>query len=366
MGSGRYAGRDAGEWTDQARAGLASGDLIYALSSARNALRLGARNLEAWKTACEALVAQERRAEARRFAKIILRFARTEDTLYREFAEKTIDAIDAYAATEHLRYGYTNLTHFTRQSDLEAVGRFLDAGADINEKDRYGMTPLHCAALYGKPALISYLLDRGADIEARDSRDETPLVTASGSGNADGMRTLIDRGANVRHAGKEKHTALFYAITYRKDLSLVRMLIEAGASPNETYEYGDNPLLLAVSAQSPPIVQYLLPLTEDPGRMNRHEVCALHFAASYNDEDLIRPLLDAGVDVNLVTASGKTALMDACENNHESCARLLLSRGARTDLTTKYGETARSLAENRGHSGIVELLDSWQKGTGGE
>ena len=69
-------------------------------------------------------------------------------------------------------------------------------------------------------------------------------------------------GANVRHVAREKHTALWYAVSSMKDAAIVQLLIEAGADPNETYEYGDNPFLLSVSAQRADVTNLLLPLTK--------------------------------------------------------------------------------------------------------
>ena len=51
----------------------------------------------------------------------------------------------------------------------------LDAGADIEARDRWGRTPLHWAALFSKnPAVITALLDAGADPKARNATGKTP------------------------------------------------------------------------------------------------------------------------------------------------------------------------------------------------
>jgi ankyrin repeat protein len=54
------------------------------------------------------------------------------------------------------------------QERLDVVKLFVDLGADVNQADDYGITPLMAAANFGDPAIIQYLVDRGADLGAYD------------------------------------------------------------------------------------------------------------------------------------------------------------------------------------------------------
>ncbi|MCY4324830.1 MAG: ankyrin repeat domain-containing protein, partial [Betaproteobacteria bacterium] len=52
----------------------------------------------------------------------------------------------------------------------------LDAGADINSRTNYGITPLHWAALSNsEPAIIELLLTAGADPTLTNDGGDTPL-----------------------------------------------------------------------------------------------------------------------------------------------------------------------------------------------
>ena len=51
---------------------------------------------------------------------------------------------------------------------LEVVKLFVDLGADVNQADDYGITPLMVAGNMGDTAVIQYLVDRGADLAAYD------------------------------------------------------------------------------------------------------------------------------------------------------------------------------------------------------
>jgi len=52
----------------------------------------------------------------------------------------------------------------------------LDAGADINQANETGDTPLHAAAATGPLAVIQLLVDRGANIDAQNKAGMTPLA----------------------------------------------------------------------------------------------------------------------------------------------------------------------------------------------
>jgi ankyrin repeat protein len=51
---------------------------------------------------------------------------------------------------------------------LEAVKLFVELGADVNQADDFGITPLMVAGNTGDTAIIQYLVDKGADLAAYD------------------------------------------------------------------------------------------------------------------------------------------------------------------------------------------------------
>jgi ankyrin repeat protein len=51
---------------------------------------------------------------------------------------------------------------------LECVKLFVELGADVNQADDYGITPLMVAANMGDTKIVQYLVDVGADLAAYD------------------------------------------------------------------------------------------------------------------------------------------------------------------------------------------------------
>lgn len=63
-------------------------------------------------------------------------------------------------------------------SDVAGVNALLDGGADVNEKDYNGVTPLHIASKQGNRYLIIALLRRGARPDIRNDAGKLPVDVA--------------------------------------------------------------------------------------------------------------------------------------------------------------------------------------------
>jgi hypothetical protein len=68
----------------------------------------------------------------------------------------------------------------TNEEALEAVRVALELGADVNQANKQGETPLHGAAWRGANEIVQLLVDRGANLTARNKEGFTPLQIANG------------------------------------------------------------------------------------------------------------------------------------------------------------------------------------------
>ncbi len=91
-----------------------------------------------------------------------------------------------------------SLLHSASQGgSAHIVARLLEAGFDVNERDRYGRVPLHYAAELGREDVAQTLLDRGADIDARSLSGVSAYNTAKAVGREPMARFLAAAGAST-------------------------------------------------------------------------------------------------------------------------------------------------------------------------
>ena len=70
--------------------------------------------------------------------------------------------------------------------NVPVVEVLVNAGADLEQTDGNGRTPLHAAAL-STPAAFPLLLRLGADPNARDADGRTPMDYALGNRSLEGL-----------------------------------------------------------------------------------------------------------------------------------------------------------------------------------
>jgi ankyrin repeat protein len=79
--------------------------------------------------------------------------------------------------TSHIKTTFTPLCVAIQKGELELVKKFIEYGADVNEKSN-GLTPLMVAARYNKVEIIKYLLAHGANVCTKDEKGFTALKYA--------------------------------------------------------------------------------------------------------------------------------------------------------------------------------------------
>lgn len=90
-----------------------------------------------------------------------------------------------------------------------ALELLIEHGANVNQVTGVGgMTPLHMSARRGTTKIAEALLDAGAEIEARDKNGETPLRRAVNCGQERMVCLLLSRGANPRSTDKNGRTPM--------------------------------------------------------------------------------------------------------------------------------------------------------------
>ena len=123
-----------------------------------------------------------------------------------------------------------SVLHFALTEGSKAVTKkIINAGAPINVKNSYGITPLMYAAGKGgkaKPEIVDLLIKKGAKIDIQDNDGSTAIMYAAGKGRLKTVNILLDAGADISIKNKLGRDAMYYANqVVSKDADKIRELL---------------------------------------------------------------------------------------------------------------------------------------------
>jgi hypothetical protein len=102
-----------------------------------------------------------------------------------------------------------NIFEAAIRGDTESMGKFLEAGADINGKELSGgATPLLLAALFGQTEATAWLIDRKAKLSATSKRGSSALHLAAFFAHPDTVQLLLEKGVPTDTKNLKGETAL--------------------------------------------------------------------------------------------------------------------------------------------------------------
>ena len=240
------------------------------------------------------------------------------------------------------------------------IAVLLDAGADPNERDRDGLTPVHALVRFprgsakGREEAIDVLLRSGADVDARDHAGETPLLMQVAMrpniepASLHGALThLIDHGASLFVRNYRGRTCLHKAVAhFDRDMnsqhpgkSRLDFLLGLGLDITAV-DYDGNGLIHELS-------------------MHRD----MHSARRDDIVLLLRKLLALGLDMNQKNNEGRTALHLLCTADGRwihsaSPIEFFISQTRNIDEPDNNGVTPLHLAAVQGELYTKKLLDA--------
>lgn len=251
----------------------------------------------------------------------------------RELLEHGADAneVDAWGNTPLLTALVSNLESAPDSQDIEDSGMceefsdwlvsweettdaLLSAGARVCVSDRDGRTPLHLLVQHGSTPLVQRVLAAGAHVNATDARGMTPLHYAFST-----PRVML-------HATKSRE-------------ELTEILVRAGADVNAPDTLGRTPLHMAIlcGGVNDACISQLLYAGANPNASCKFGTplhCVVYCGHSYTT---VRLLTSFGADVNACDAKLGTPLLQASRVGR--LIEELVARGAHVNVCDHVGNT---------------------------
>ncbi|KAL3073634.1 hypothetical protein niasHT_015211 [Heterodera trifolii] len=277
-----------------------------------------------------------------------------------ESAKFVVERLSANIEATFDAMGNTPLIYVSLEAKADFVRYFLARGASINRTNKRGFSALHTAVVGGSSEVCALLLEAGADVNQRQPDGTTPLMEASQRNQLNAAKCLVEKGgADLELSSSIGHTALTYA-AFSGHLDFVRYLLARGAVVNGKDIANASPLHYAVFGRHLDVCSALVEAGIDvKQQVGASGITALHAAYLVNDLNIVKFLVEkAGADLEIRDASGRTALMGAAFEGQADIVQYLVTKKARTDWKDENGDTAIDYAEKQGRTEMVKILRS--------
>lgn len=222
--------------------------------------------------------------------------------------------------------GNTALMKVIQQKKSPVICQLLiELGSDVNATNNDGYTPLMVAALDHHSdesyrymdEIADILLQAGADVNIKDRAGHSMISRAINGYDYDEIKYLLDGSIHHRFVQKllqsgcriDSHDSVTQEL-FAKHYSRISKetlcdLIQAGANVNAKDAFGVTPLMRACGSEDADTCQKLIQLGADVNAQDERGYTPLMYAS--NNKEIIRILLNNGADVDIVNNEGRKA-----------------------------------------------------------
>ncbi|XP_035859076.1 protein phosphatase 1 regulatory subunit 12A isoform X14 [Sander lucioperca] len=233
--------------------------------------------------------------------------------------------------------------------DREEVAALLRQGADINHANIDGLTALHQACIDENAEMVQFLVESGSDVNRGDNEGWTPLHAAASCGFIQIAKYLIEHGAHVGAVNSEGELPLDVAT---EDV-MVRLL--KGEIKKQAIDV-DN----ARKEEERVMLQDAMAVLAGGGTLTPHpntKATALHVAAAKGYIEVLKVLLQCGVDVDSRDIDGWTPLHAGAHWGQEEVCSLLADNMCDMGAVNNVGQTPLDVADEN----LTDTLEELQK-----
>ncbi|XP_018592260.1 ankyrin repeat family A protein 2 [Scleropages formosus] len=166
------------------------------------------------------------------------------------------------------------------------------------------------------------------------------------------------RGNEVSSTPLLVHSLSIHQLAAQGEMVFLASRIEQEAVINLQDEEGFTPLMWAAAHGQIAVVEFLLQNGADPHILAKGRESALSLACSKGYTDIVKMLIDCGVDVNEYDWNGGAPLLYAVHGNHVRCVEILLESGADPTMESDSGFNAMDMAVAMGHRNVQQVMEA--------
>jgi len=211
--------------------------------------------------------------------------------------------------------GNSALLNAVMYRDISAVRVLLDAGADINLKNKKGSTALHIALANHSTAIAKLLIFYNADVNAVNDNGFTAAMYAIANYNTELTKLLIKKGANLKYINKFGLQAIDY-IEKDVDSDFYNLVYLNTLTANELY-----------------LANYF------------------EFLENKISENLI--------DINAVDANGRSVLFYALKDRNLDMIKYFLSNGANPNIIDNKLNSPLRIANSLDNTKYAKVIKAY-------
>ena len=187
------------------------------------------------------------------------------------------------------------------------------------------------------------------------------FLIAAEQGQLETLKKCLDNGVDINVTNRQGRTAIINA-SLNKHYECVSFLINAGADIDKQDQTCFNPFLLSCLNNDLTLLRLVLPANPNLDLLTRFGGVGITPASEKGHVEIVRELIEkTEINVNHTNFVGWTPLLEAIVLNdggekQQQIVKLLLDNGANPHMTDKYGKKPLELAKEKGYTEIAALL----------
>lgn len=254
----------------------------------------------------------------------------------------------------------TALLHAIEKSFIRIASALIDANAKLNVRDIYRKTPLHHAAANGLRPVVKKLLDAKAKLNIKDNEGSTPLHSAENADRFGVVKILLEAKADVDSRNAQGENVLMNAIRRGVEgKKMAHLLVtEAKVNFDGVNLMGQTALHIAASCDNVDMARKLVEAKANPDVPDNMGKTPLITSMERGCQDIARFFIcKTTADINKPNEHKQTPLSIAAHNNYLFLARHLLAQDRlKPNIADANGKTPLLRAIEQGHADLAILL----------